>query len=141
VEVRPARTEQEAAAALELRRQVFSGEQRVPLEADQDGRDAEAIHVVAVESRRVLGTCRLVFDGPVAKLGRMAVEPRRRGQGVGAAILAEAERQARAMGASRIALHAQTHAKELYARAGFVERGGEFVEEGIEHVAMEKPLA
>jgi predicted GNAT family N-acyltransferase len=120
---------------------VFSGEQGVPLEADQDGRDTEALHVVAVEEARVVGTCRLVFDAGVAKLGRMVVEAGWRGRGVGAAILAEAERQARGAGARRIALHAQTHAKDLYANAGFVARGGQFVEEGIEHVAMEKPLA
>jgi predicted GNAT family N-acyltransferase len=141
VEVRVARTPGEVAQALDLRRRVFAGEQGVPLAADRDGRDFEALHVVAVGGGGVLGTCRLVFDAGVARLGRMAVEPGRRGQGIGGALLREAERLARDAGAMRIALHAQTYAKDLYARAGFVERGEEFVEEGIEHVAMEKRLA
>ena len=42
-------------------------------------------------------------------------------------------------GADAISLHAQTYALELYRDAGYEERGPAFVEEGIEHVAMEKP--
>jgi predicted GNAT family N-acyltransferase len=141
LEVRAARSPAEVAQALELRQRVFTGEQGVPVAADRDGRDVEALHVVAVEAGRVLGTCRLVFDAAVAKLGRLAVEAERRGEGIGAAVLREAEGQARDAGALRIALHAQTYAKGLYVRAGFEERGQEFMEEGIEHVAMEKRLA
>ena len=141
MEIRVARKPGEVAQALELRRRVFEGEQGVPLAADRDGRDTEALHVVALADGGVLGTCRLVFDAGVARLGRLAVEPERRGEGIGGALLREAERLARDAGAMRIALHAQTYAKELYARAGFVERGEEFMEEGIEHVAMEKRLA
>ncbi len=141
MEVRPARTPDEVAQALRLRQRVFADEQGVPVAADRDGRDPEALHVVAVEDGRVIGTCRLVFDGRVARLGRMAVEARRRGAGVGRAVLEEAERLSREAGAVRIALHAQTYVSELYARAGFVERGQKFFEEGIEHVAMEKRLA
>jgi predicted GNAT family N-acyltransferase len=120
---------------------VFCGEQGVRPEADRDGRDGEATHVVAVENGRLLGTCRLVFRGDVARLGRMAVERELRGRGLGAAILREAERAAREAGAERISLHAQLSARSLYARDGYEQRGEEFVEEGIEHVAMEKRLA
>jgi predicted GNAT family N-acyltransferase len=141
MEVRLARAQDEVAAALRLREQVFGGEQGVPIEADRDGRDGEATHVVAVRAGEVIGTCRLVYDGTTAKLGRMVVDRGSRGRGVGTAILREAEREARAAGATRIALHAQTRARALYARGGFVERGSEFVEEGIPHVAMDKRLA
>ena len=47
---------------------------------------------------------------------------------------------ARTLGAERIDLHAQTYAIELYRADGYVERGDRFVEEGIEHVSMEKAL-
>jgi predicted GNAT family N-acyltransferase len=113
----------------------------VSLEADRDGRDPEATHLVAVEGGRVIGTCRLLFRGRVARLGRLAVEHDRRGRGVAGAILAEADRVARASGADSISLHAQTYALSLYERDGYVERGARFTEEGIEHVAMEKLLA
>jgi predicted GNAT family N-acyltransferase len=123
-----------------VRERVFSGEQGVSVDADRDGRDGEATHVVALEGDRVVGTCRLVFQGGLARLGRMAVEPDLRGRGIGARILGEAERAARSAGAERIALHAQLRAAALYERSGYQPRGRQFVEQGIEHVAMEKGL-
>jgi ElaA protein len=112
----------------------------VSLEADRDGRDPEATHLVALADGRVIGTCRLLFRGRLARLGRLAVEPADRGRGVAGAILREADRVARSWGADRISLHAQTYALALYERNGYAERGTRFMEEGIEHVAMEKVL-
>jgi predicted GNAT family N-acyltransferase len=127
-------------AALDLRERVFSGEQGVSIDADRDGRDPESIHIVALDGGRVIGTCRLLLGGGTARLGRLAVEPALRGRGVGGAILREADRVAAEEGANRIALHAQTYAERLYVEHGYVERGARFMEEGIEHVAMEKLL-
>jgi predicted GNAT family N-acyltransferase len=141
VEVRVARSDDEVAAALALRSRVFCDEQGVSFEADQDGRDPEATHIVAIEDGVVIGTCRLLFRGAVARLGRLAVEADRRGDGVGAEILREADRVAREAGSESIALHAQTYTQRLYEQAGYEEYGPTFVEEGIEHVAMEKRLA
>jgi predicted GNAT family N-acyltransferase len=140
VEVREAITDDELAASLELRARVFIEEQGVSVEADRDGRDPEATHIVAIDDGRVIGTCRLLFRAGVARLGRLAVEPDRRGDGVAGAILREADRVARSAGAEAISLHAQTYAKQLYLGEGYRERGPTFVEEGIEHVSMEKPL-
>jgi predicted GNAT family N-acyltransferase len=140
IEVRAARSPGEVEAALALRYRVFCEEQGVTVDADQDGRDPEALHLVALDEGRLVGTCRLLFDDGIARLGRMAVEPDVRGRGVGAAILAAAEREARAARAERIRLHAQTVARSLYERGGFVARGREFLEEGIAHVEMEKQL-
>jgi len=141
LEIRLARKPEEVDAALRLRERVFSLEQGVRPEADRDGRDPEATHLVAVEGARVVGTCRLVFQGALARLGRMAVERELRGAGVGAALLREAEREALAAGATSISLHAQLPARSLYERDGYRQRGGRFVEEGIDHVAMEKRIA
>jgi predicted GNAT family N-acyltransferase len=128
-------------AALRLRERVFSGEQGVAVEADRDGRDEEATHIVALDGDQIVGTCRLVFAGDLARLGRMAVVAELRGQGIGARLLSEAERVAREASAKRIALHAQLTAASLYIRDGYAPRGDEFVEQGIEHVAMEKSIA
>jgi predicted GNAT family N-acyltransferase len=95
---------------------------------------------VAVDDGRVVGTCRLVYQGDVARLGRMAVESELRGRGLGAAILAQAEREAIDAGARRISLHAQLTARSLYERGGYTPSGAVFVEEGIDHVSMEKAL-
>jgi predicted GNAT family N-acyltransferase len=141
LQVRPARTDRELQSALDLRRRVFCGEQGVSPEADQDGRDLEATHLVALDDGRVVGTCRLLFRGRTARLGRLAVEPGARRRGVAAAILRAATDAARRAEADRIELHAQTYALELYEREGYAGHGSEFVEEGIPHLAMRKSLA
>ena len=141
IEVRTADGPAEVTAALELRYRVFCDEQGVTFEAEQDGRDPEALHIVAFEDGRLVGTCRLLFDDDLARLGRMAVEPGLRGRGVGAAILDAAEAESRRAGAERIRLHAQTAARALYERGGFEVRGELFMEEGIPHLTMEKDLA
>jgi len=139
--VREARTPDEVEAALRLRHRVFVHEQGVAPAADRDGRDGEALHVVATRMGNLVGTCRVIVDGDVGRLGRMAVEPELRGRGAGAALLEEAERMARAAGATHVRLHAQLAARSLYQRAGYETAGEVFLEEGIEHVTMEKPLA
>jgi hypothetical protein len=48
--------------------------------------------------------------------------------------------EARAAGAVRIGMHAQTGALALYERAGYTPYGERFDEEGIEHIGMEKHL-
>jgi ElaA protein len=141
IEVRRAAGPAEIDAALDLRYRVFCGEQGVGLEADQDGLDPEALHLVALEGERLVGTCRLLFGDGVARLGRMAVEPDARGRGIGAAVLEEAERESRAAGVARIRLHAQIAARSLYERSGFAQVGVVFLEEGIPHLSMEKALA
>jgi predicted GNAT family N-acyltransferase len=141
IEVRPTRDEAEVAAALALREEVFCGEQGVSLAEERDGRDEEALHLVAVDDGIVVGTCRLLFEGTTAKLGRMAVTRTRRGLGLARALITEAEARARALGAERIVLAAQLSAQPLYDRAGYNVFGEVFLDAGIEHVMMAKPLS
>jgi predicted GNAT family N-acyltransferase len=140
IEVRAARDEREVEAALALREEVFCGEQGVSLADERDGRDGEAVHLVAVEDGRVLGTCRLLLEGTTVKLGRMAVARAARGRGLGRALLDEADVQSHALGAERIALAAQLTAQAMYERAGYEPYGDVFLDAGIEHVMMEKAL-
>ena len=141
LEVRRPRDEQELAAALALREEVFVGEQGVTVDADRDGRDHEALHLVAVDGE-MLGTCRMLVEpGGSARFGRLCVRASARGRGVAAALLQAAEAEARAAGAVRIGMYAQTDALPLYERAGYTPYGERFDEEGIEHLGMEKHLA
>ncbi len=138
---RRARDAAERSAARELRIRVFCGEQGVPREEEIDGRDDEAVHLVAVERGVVIGTCRLLFDGGTCKLGRLVVDREARRRGIGGRLLALGEEEARDAGAERIVLNAQTRARGVYRAAGYAERGDQFLEAGIEHVRMERPLA
>jgi predicted GNAT family N-acyltransferase len=141
IEVRPARDEREVAAALDLRHEVFCVEQGVTLDEERDGRDEDAVHLVAVDDGAVIGTCRLLVEGTTVKLGRMAVARSRRGLGLARALLREADGQARALGAERIVLGAQLTAQALYERAGYEPYGEVFLDAGLEHVMMGRALA
>ena len=139
-EVRRADGRAEMDALLDLRHRVFCVEQGVPKREEIDGRDGDAIHLVALRAGRVVGTCRLLLVDRTVQLSRLAVEPDARRAGIATALLHEADREAAAARARRIVLHAQTYARELYLADGYEPRGRTFVEAGIEHIAMEKRL-
>ncbi|MBV9473738.1 MAG: GNAT family N-acetyltransferase [Solirubrobacterales bacterium] len=139
-EIRRVGSEDEMAQALELRHEVFCEEQGVPEHDELDGRDHEALHLVAVAEGRLVGTCRVLLVGSTAQFSRLAVHPSARRHGIASALLDAAEAETRSAGGRRLVLHAQTYARELYEAAGYVPRGRLFVEAGIEHIAMEKQL-
>ena len=140
-EVRRVRDEPEMSAALELRHAVFCVEQGVPESEELDGRDHDGIHLAAIADGELVGICRLLMVGSTGQFSRLAVRPEMRRRGIATALLDAAEAEARAAGGRRLVLHAQTYARVLYERAGYRPRGRAFWEAGIEHIAMEKPLA
>jgi predicted GNAT family N-acyltransferase len=139
-EVRRASGDQELAAAVALRHEVFCVEQGVPQREELDGRDADGLHLVAVSGDELLATCRLLFVGPTVQFSRLAVRKSARRHGIASALLARADAETRAGGGRRLVLHAQTYARGLYDSAGYRPRGRIFMEAGIEHIAMEKQL-
>lgn len=139
-EIRPARDRSEVDAALALRYDVFCVEQGVSLDEERDGRDDEALHLVVVDRGEVVGTCRLLAEGYEVKLGRMAVAASHRGRRLAAALLVEADAQARDLRARRIVLAAQLTAQAVYVRAGYAPYGDVFLDADIEHVMMAKAL-
>lgn len=139
-EVRRVRDVDEYEAALALRYDVFCREQGVPEREERDGRDQEALHLVALAEGRVVGACRVLIVGDTSQFSRLAVEPASRRRGIASALLRAADGETRAAGARRLVLHAQTYARALYEQAGYRARGREFTEAGIEHIAMEKRI-
>lgn len=139
-EIRRARGQEEMRAAVRLRYDVFCAEQGVPEQEELDGRDSEAIHLVAMSNGELLGTCRVLMVGSTAQFSRLAVRASARRQGIASALLRAADSETLAAGGRRLVLHAQTYARPLYEAAGYRVRGREFVEAGIEHIAMEKHL-
>jgi len=137
-EVRRARGEDEMGAVLALRHEVFCVEQGVPEREEVDGRDGDAMHLVAVSGAELLATCRLLFVGPTVQFSRLAVRVSARRHGIASALLDLADEEAKAAGSRRLVLHAQTYARSLYEAAGYEPRGRLFMEAGIEHIAMEK---
>ena len=140
VEIRLAGDDEEIAEALELRLRVFSAEQGVAREADADGLDPEATHLIALRRGNVVATCRLRYPRGNAKIERMAVEQTLRRTGIGTRLVAAAEEEVRRHGSSEVILHAQLAVEPFYAACGYHAEGEEFLEEGIGHVLMRKRL-
>jgi predicted GNAT family N-acyltransferase len=117
-----------------IRTAVFIEEQRVPVELEWDGVDADCVQVLArAADGTAVGTGRLLPDGHI---GRMAVLKPWRGKGVGTAMLRELVDAARERGHAAAELSAQTHAVGFYRRFGFEVTGAEYLEAGIQHRAM-----
>ncbi|MFH8793115.1 GNAT family N-acetyltransferase [Streptomyces sp. NPDC017941] len=140
-------------ACFAVRREVFVAEQGVPEDVEYDEYDAVAVHVLAVRAddgvpvgagRLLTGAAAVVKNGDpdtgVGALGRLAVVRSARGLGAGAALVRAIEDAARARGLTAVDLHAQTHALGFYERLGYVAYGAEFLDAGIEHLAMRKAL-
>jgi len=137
----PVESPAQLAAAYAVRRTVFVDEQCVSPEIERDELDDLADHVVARRAGAVVGTGRLVVrpEG-TGVIGRMAVLPSARGTGVGTALLRALEQRARERGLPAVELHAQSHARGFYDHAGYTAYGEEYLEAGIPHVSMRKPL-
>ncbi|MFB7932230.1 GNAT family N-acetyltransferase [Streptomyces sp. NPDC056039] len=149
--VRVAEDPADREACFAVRKEVFVGEQGVSEDLEYDAYDAGAVHVLAVrEDGEPLGTGRLLYGeaaeaqtgaGPsVGSLGRLAVTGGARGLGVGVALVRAIEDAARARGLTAVDLHAQTHALGFYARLGYEAYGPEYLEAGIPHRGMRRPL-
>lgn len=136
--IRPADWSRDRAALEAVRRSVFIDEQGVDEHEEWDEHDAVCHHLLAwTTNRDAVGTARL---HPSGRVGRVAVLAAFRGRGVGHALMLETIVVARAQGLARLVLHAQVQALEFYRRLGFTPRGEEFLEAGIAHVEMVKPL-
>lgn len=122
----------ECAAAIRLA--VFVTEQGVPLDIELDNQDAVSVHVLAKEANgTAIATGRLLPDGHI---GRMAVLPAYRGQGVGSLLLNALINEARRQGHTAVVLSAQQHACAFYEAHGFVPEGYPYVDAGIDHILM-----
>ncbi|MFK4110073.1 GNAT family N-acetyltransferase [Streptomyces sp. NPDC002176] len=149
--VRVAEDPADREACFTVRKDVFVAEQGVPEDIEYDAYDATAVHVLAMGGDGVpLGTGRLLHgeaaagktggDASVGSLGRLAVTRRARGLGVGAALVRAIEDAARDLGLTAVDLHAQTQALGFYERLGYTAYGPEFMDAGIAHRAMRRPL-
>ena len=112
--------------------------------ATQVGITERAVHAIVTNLGVLpLGTGRLILsgeaaeDGPEhARIGRMAVLRSSRGVGLARLILSALIAEARLLGKTHLALHAQVSAMPLYAAAGFEPQGAVFDEVGIPHQRM-----
>ena len=121
-----------------LRVSVFIVEQQCAY-PEIDDADQVAWHLWLQDGDGIAAYLRVLPPGTTfdaASIGRVIAVKRR--QGLGSRIVAEGVRTARErFGAQTITIEAQTYARGLYERAGFVQTSQEFLEDGIPHIRME----
>jgi predicted GNAT family N-acyltransferase len=122
--------------AFAIRIRVFVKEQGVPQEIEMDRDDKRALHFLAIESSKAVGTARVVMRHGNAKIGRMAVLKNYRGRGIGTQLLKRAIVTAKEQGAQKLYLHAQVPVIGFYEAMGFHYVGRIFSEAGIPHRKM-----
>jgi len=122
------------ADAVIIRYGVFVMEQDVPEDMELDLMDPLALHwLVRDAGGEAIATARLTPDHHV---GRMAVLPDFRNQGVGGALMRSIQQHALDSGLPALLLNAQVHALAFYERHDFVASGPVFDDAGIPHRAM-----
>ncbi|MBD2260963.1 GNAT family N-acetyltransferase [Pseudanabaena sp. FACHB-2040] len=120
-----------------IRYDVFVQEQQVPADIEIDRWDPLSIHVLARQAGQAVGTGRLLPDGHI---GRVAVRRPWRHQGIGRLLMEQLLQTAREEGHPQVVLSAQCHAINFYQKLGFQEEGKVYLEAGIKHIKMVKPL-
>lgn len=147
--VRPLSTSAEVAAYLDLRYRVFVIEQNVPPVLEIDARDfapaSQTIPVGLFAGETLVAGARLLIDTPRhVHVGRVVVEPARRGRGLGHEIMRGLETIALdALGNPpelTLELDAQTRALTFYQSLGYTAHGPQFDDAGIPHRTMTKTI-
>ena len=140
VEICRVKTEHEMKLVHDIRMEVFVGEQGVPAELEIDGRDGEAVHVLASVDGVPAGCARMLLNGENAKIGRVAVRKNMRRYGIGTGLCKLLISIAKDEGVRKVLLGSQLAAVDFYLALGFERQGEAYMEAGIEHVKMEKNI-
>lgn len=119
-----------------IRQVVFIDEQQVPPDLEWDAEDAHATHFLLTVDERQMGTARLLSDGRIGRIGRVALLPQARGKGLGRQLMLAVMQQAQQQGMTRLTLSAQTHALDFYRQLGFVPCSEVYLDAGIPHQSM-----
>lgn len=138
-------SEQQLEKCLDIRKEVFVEEQKVPIDLEIDEYDVispNAIHVLVELEGTAAATGRITYyKDNSAKMQRIAVRKSFRSQGLGRILLLAMEERARELGLTKAVLDAQCQAEDFYAKLGYETISTEpFYDAGILHVRMEKPL-
>lgn len=131
-------------AVLQLRSEVFVVEQACVFQ-DMDGADTLALHLMGMLQGRLVAYARCLPPGAKyieASVGRVLTEASVRGQGLGhelmqRALVATLDR----WGDQAIRIGAQARLTAFYARHGFTPASEPYLEDGIPHLEMLRPLA
>lgn len=134
-------TPDEVYALLQLRSEIFVVEQEC-IYLDPDGKDHKALHVLGMESGKLVAYTRLFAPGDYmeqASIGRVAVRMENRGKGLARQIMiASMDAIGQHYHTAHIALSAQRYLEDFYRDLGFEATGEPYLEDGIPHIEMHR---
>ena len=142
MEIKSPQTDAEWKAYYALRFNVLREPWNQPLGSEVLADEDQAIHAIAVEDNEVLGVARM--HESAEKQGQVrcvATATAAQGKGIGKAIMAYLEDQAKAKGWTEIVLEARENAVPFYQRIGYTIIAESYLLFGeIQHYRMKKAL-
>ncbi len=129
-------TKSELYECLWLRDRVFVVGQKITAISEIDGEDPDWHHLLAYQGDAMVGYARLKWDQDPVKVGRIAIDTNRQGQGLGTMLMHEIHR---VLGDRPGFMHAQAYLRDWYETLGWRVCGAAFDEADIEHLPMERP--
>ena len=134
-------TTKELYGLLQLRSEVFVVEQDCVYQ-DVDFKDQKALHVLGYKNEKLVAYTRIFKPGDyfeLASVGRVVVAENERKFSYGHDIMKASIRSiSKFFKTQKIKISAQTYLKKFYESHGFQKIGGEYLEDGIPHIAMLK---
>ena len=136
-------TTKELYQILQLRNEVFIVEQNCPFQ-DLDDKDFKCFHLIGFDndSQKIMAYTRIVPAGisyTEASIGRVVTSPQARGGGIGKVLMEKSIQILEELyGGVSIRIGAQFYLKKFYESFGFQQVGEIYLEDGIEHILMDK---
>ncbi len=128
---------------LQLRTEVFVIEQGCVFQ-DMDGSDAQALHLLGNTDSLLVAYARCFAAGvkfAEASIGRVITRQSQRGKGTGHALMRQAIACVFAQwGPQPIRIGAQARLEKFYLQHGFQVAGQPYIEDGIPHIEMLRPI-
>ena len=127
----------------QLRNEVFIVEQNCPFQ-DLDDKDFKCFHLIGfdTDSQKILAYTRIVPAGVSymqASIGRVVTSPQARGEGIGKVLMEKSILLLEELyGNVPIRIGAQFYLKKFYESFGFHKVEELYLEDGIEHILMDK---
>ena len=126
---------------LQIRSEVFVVEQNCVYQ-DIDNKDPKAIHLYGKIKNKIVAYSRIFNEGDFYKeisFGRALVLKNQRGKGLGDELVQKSIEIIKGNWPNKkVKISAQAHLNNFYKKHGFIEKGKEYLEDGIPHVSMER---
>ncbi|MBO7412400.1 MAG: GNAT family N-acetyltransferase [Fibrobacter sp.] len=136
--------ESERAGAYYVRIRAMMRKHQIPLDAEIDSHDGEKCnYILALDDIYPVATCRWFgVDSESAEVGRVVVLPEYRGQHLGQAVVAEAEKWMREEGFKKAVISSRVGVEDFYKKLGYrFDENGKPHHDTFQCVYMEKALS